>query len=188
MQRCGKPTSLVSRGARRARPCSSLRSGHPTSPQSKDTRRGAVRPANRAPPGGPSAAPLASPRAARFHGSMRLRVLLFAALRERAGASALELDDLPDGLDVAGLKRELERRLPELGSLESARGVLGTRYVGDDAALPEAGEIALLPPVSGGNARQVDYERGVFELSAAPLDPAAYHARVCDPSCGAVVL
>jgi molybdopterin synthase catalytic subunit len=117
--------------------------------------------------------------------SMRLRVLLFAALRERAGAGVLELDDLPDGLDIAGLKRELERRLPEIGSLASARGVLGTRYVEDSAALPDAGEVALLPPVSGGTA---DYERGVFELSATPFEPASCHARVADASCGAVVL
>jgi molybdopterin synthase catalytic subunit/molybdopterin converting factor small subunit len=116
---------------------------------------------------------------------MRLRVLLFASLRERAGASALELDDLPEGLDVAGLKRELERRLPELGSLASARGVLGTQYVDDRAPLPPSGEVALLPPVSGG---APDFECGVFELSPSRLDPSACHARVAHPSCGAVVL
>lgn len=117
--------------------------------------------------------------------AMRLRVLFFAGLRERAGTGALELDDLPEGLDVGGLKRELERRLPELGSLASARGVLGTRYVEDDAPLPPSGDVALLPPVSGG---AHDYERGVFELSAAPIDAARCHARVAHPSCGAVVL
>ena len=119
---------------------------------------------------------------------MRLRVLLFAALRERAGAGALDLDDLPAGLDVGGLKRELERRLPELGSLDSARGVLGTQYVADDALLPDSGEVALLPPVSGGNRGDPDYERGVFELTSAPIDCAACHARVAHASCGAVVL
>jgi len=119
---------------------------------------------------------------------MRLRVLLFASLRESAGAGALELDGLPDGLTVGELKRELERLRPELGALASVRGVIATQYVSDDTALDGAHELALLPPVSGGGAVQPDYERGVFELSGAPVDPAVCQARVSHPSCGAVVL
>jgi molybdopterin synthase catalytic subunit len=119
---------------------------------------------------------------------MRIAVQLFAGLRERAGASLLELEGLPEGLTVGGLKRELERRLPELGSLAAARGVIGTSYVEDDALLPQSGELALLPPVSGGSGGELDYERGVFELASAPIDCAACQARVAHPSCGAVVL
>ena len=119
---------------------------------------------------------------------MRVRVLLFASLRERCGASVLELEDLPDGLTVGGLKRELEQRRPELGSLAAVRCVIATRYVREEALLGDAREVALLPPVSGGSDPEYDYERGVFELSAAPLDPATCQERVAHPACGAVVL
>jgi molybdopterin synthase catalytic subunit len=119
---------------------------------------------------------------------VRVRILLFASLRERAGTGELELDGLPDPLTVGALKQELERRRPQLGSLAAVRGVLATRYVPDDAALAEGDELALLPPVSGGAPSADGYELGVFELSAAPLDPAACLARVAAPGCGANAL
>ena len=122
---------------------------------------------------------------------MRLSIRLFAALRERAGTDRLELDDLPEPLDVAGLKRELERRRPELGSLAHVRGVLGTRYARDDEPVEPGSEVSLLPPVSGGDSSEDDpgegLERGLFEISAEPLDAAAASARVAHPAFGAVV-
>ena len=84
-------------------------------------------------------------------GRVNVSVRLFAALRERAGTDQLLLEDLPDDLDVAGLKRELERRHPELGELGYVRGVLGTRYVDDATPVGDAAEVAFLPPVSGGS-------------------------------------
>ena len=120
---------------------------------------------------------------------MRLTVRFFAALRERAGAESLELDNLPEPLDVTALKRELEARHPELGSLDHVRGVVGTSYVRDDTALEDGAEVALLPPVSGG-LPEVDelLERGIFEIRADALDPAEVQRRVAHPSCGAVVV
>lgn len=121
---------------------------------------------------------------------MRLTVRLFASLRERAGRESLVLEGVPTGTDVAGAKRLLESRHPELGSLQSVRGVLGTSYVPDATPLAEGEELALLPPVSGGSGAGDDQAlaRGVFELSPAPLDVAAAQRRVEHPSCGAVVV
>ncbi len=124
---------------------------------------------------------------------MRLVVQLFASLRERAGTGELVLEGLPDALDLADLKREIAARHPELGDLAQVAGVVGTEYVRDDTPLSAGDEVALLPPVSGG-APGADpdpgaaLERGLFELSATALDPGAAHARVADPSCGAVVV
>lgn len=118
---------------------------------------------------------------------MKLTVQLFASLRERAGAGSIELDGLPDALDVAALKRELARRRPELGDLAIVRGVLGTRYVSDDTPLQAGETLALLPPVSGG-APDSDAElaQGRFELCREPLDAARAQARVAHSSCGAL--
>lgn len=119
---------------------------------------------------------------------MRLSVRLFAGLRERAGADRLTLDDLPDELDVAGLKRELEARHPELGSLVAVRGVVATTWVPDDTRLDGDEEVSLLPPVSGGAPEDAALERGVFEIRADALDVLDAQRRVAHPSCGAVVL
>jgi molybdopterin synthase catalytic subunit len=130
---------------------------------------------------------------------VRLTVRLFASLRERAGRESLVLD-VPAGSDVAAAKRLLETRHPELGPLQSVRGVLGTSYVPDATRLSEGEELALLPPVSGGSgrARSEDDDdeddegealaRGVFELSGEALDPHAAQRRVEHPSCGAAVV
>jgi len=120
---------------------------------------------------------------------MRCRVEFFAGLRERAGTDDVVLDDLPDTLSVAQLKAALLERHPELGSLDAVRAVLGTAYVGDDAAVPADATVHLLPPVSGG-APDADerLEAGLFELSADALDPGAALARVGHPSCGGNVV
>lgn len=117
---------------------------------------------------------------------MELRILFFAGLRERAGTGELVVDGLPEALTVGALKRELERRHPELGSLEHVSGVVAERYVDDGTALQSGQEVALLPPVSGGEPD--DVERGVFELAREPLDLDALRRRVEHPTCGAVVL
>lgn len=120
---------------------------------------------------------------------MQIQVRLFAALRERAGTDELLLEGLADGLDVAGVKRALQERHPELGSLEHVRGVLGTRYVPDSALVEEGAELSFLPPVSGGHAGLDEaLERGLFEIHAEPIDPAEAQRRVQHDSCGAVVL
>lgn len=118
---------------------------------------------------------------------MDLSVQLFASLRARAGTPLLELRGLPQELDVAGLKRELERRHPELGPLDHVRGVLGTSYVRDDVRLTPGAVVSLLPPVSGGAPDDdADLARGVFELSAERIEGAGAAARVTHASCGAV--
>jgi molybdopterin synthase catalytic subunit/molybdopterin converting factor small subunit len=118
---------------------------------------------------------------------VRVTVRLFASLRERAGREVLVLEHVPAGTDVAGAKRLIEERHPELGPLASVRGVLGTSYVPDATALAEGEELALLPPVSGGSGEDAELARGVFELHAEPLDLAEAQRRVEHPSCGAVV-
>lgn len=120
---------------------------------------------------------------------MRLEIQLFASLRERAGRSALVLDDLPDMLDVAALKRELARRHPELGDLSVVRGVVGTSYVGESTALHPGDRVALLPPVSGGEPDKAqELAHGLFELCPERIDPALAQARVAHADCGAICM
>ena len=120
---------------------------------------------------------------------MDLVVRLFASLRERAGRTELVLADLPATLDVEALVREIERRHPELGKLAHVSVVIGTNYAKPGSVLHTGDAVSLLPPVSGG-APSVDelLERGVFELVATALDPAAAQTRVADAACGAIAM
>ncbi|MEX0755159.1 MAG: MoaD/ThiS family protein [Actinomycetota bacterium] len=78
-----------------------------------------------------------------------MRVRLFAALRELAGASVVEVDDAGT---VAEVLEELAGRFgPRFATIASAGSVVidGER-VDRDRSLSGNEEIAVLPPVSGG--------------------------------------
>lgn len=115
---------------------------------------------------------------------MQIKIRLFAVLAERAGAAFVEVEVPSGGLTMGELKREVAAQHPSLGDLGFASGVVGTSYVADDVRVALDADIALLPPVSGGDH---DYEAGVFELAADPVDAGALGARVAHDSCGAVI-
>lgn len=123
---------------------------------------------------------------------MDLELSLFASLRERAGKATVRLEGLPEELDVAGLRREVARRLPELGELDYVSCVVGTDYVADEYRLSAGDAVAFLPPVSGGSGGsggpEPDYELGVFELSEVVLDEESCRKRVAHASCGAITV
>jgi molybdopterin converting factor subunit 1 len=109
---------------------------------------------------------------------VEVTVKLFAILRERAGARELTLE-LPEGARVRDA-------LDSLGSL--AEGVplvmaVNREYADDDVVLSADDELALIPPVSGGEAA-VRHVR----VTAEPLSVEAVAAVVRNPAAGAVVV
>ncbi len=79
-------------------------------------------------------------------------MLLFALYRERAGAGELWLE-LPSGSRVADARHALLRRLPGLAPrAEDIVVALNAEYARPDQPLNEGDELALIPPVSGGQA------------------------------------
>jgi len=77
-----------------------------------------------------------------------VRVRLFAAYREAAGARALEVP-LSSGSTLTDLTDLLAARIP---ALRTAPGLvaLNQTYVTGAAALQDGDEVAFIPPVSGG--------------------------------------
>lgn len=81
----------------------------------------------------------------------RIKVLLFATLRERAGgAKSIEVT-LPDGATVRDLKVQIARDIPALEqNMKSVLTTINREYAFDEAVLPDGAELAMFPPVSGG--------------------------------------
>jgi molybdopterin synthase catalytic subunit len=100
---------------------------------------------------------------------MTVTVRLFAGLRERAGWSTRELEDVERVGDVWA----------ELGLGEEPEGLLyavNREYAGSDRQLADGDEVALIPPVSG----------GAFRLSEDPLSLEAAVAEVASENAGAI--
>jgi MoaE-MoaD fusion protein len=99
---------------------------------------------------------------------MKVRVRLFAGLRERAGWSEREIE--VDTLDQVWTALDLG---------EEPAGLLyavNQEYADRDRELAEGDEVAVIPPVSG----------GAFRLVDGPLDLDAVIAEVADEGAGAI--
>jgi molybdopterin converting factor subunit 1 len=108
---------------------------------------------------------------------MQVRIRLFAGLRERAGADQLELE-LPDGARVSDALARIEpltQGVPVVMAVNHEYAEAADRLCAGD-------ELALIPPVSGGETRLAHARVGTEPLS---LDELA--ALVRDPRAGAVV-
>jgi MoaE-MoaD fusion protein len=108
---------------------------------------------------------------------VNVTVRLFAMLRERAGANRVELD-LPNGARVRDALAALDGLADGLPLVMA----VNREYAPDDAELHPGDELALIPPVSGGEVAAVHARVTVEALSLAELVE-----RVRDPSAGAVV-
>jgi MoaE-MoaD fusion protein len=100
---------------------------------------------------------------------VRVTVRLFAGLRERAGLSRLELEDVARIEDV----------WPALGLGDEPPGLLyavNREYVEAGHELADGDEVAVIPPVSGGS----------FRIVEGPLDVAAVLHEVETPEAGAL--
>ena len=103
--------------------------------------------------------------------AMQVRIRLFAGLRERAGTGARSLD-LTDGATLADV-------WPALGLGDEPTGLLyavNKRYADESTTLSEGDEVALIPPVSGGD----------FRVTAEPLSLDAVVREVQRDEAGAV--
>ncbi len=81
---------------------------------------------------------------------MRVRVRLFASLREVVGRSEIDLELRSDATPEDAF-RALSRAHPALEQRRpSLSAAVNRRYVGFDEPLREGDEVVFVPPVSGG--------------------------------------
>ena len=81
---------------------------------------------------------------------MKATVKVFALARQLAGQESLAVD-LPPEATVADLRRAIADQYPALANLVAhALFAVNTQYASDTAPIPADGELACIPPVSGG--------------------------------------
>jgi molybdopterin converting factor subunit 1 len=80
----------------------------------------------------------------------QIKVLLFATLRDRIGSKSIEME-LPEGATVKMLKEHIAKTYPGVKDvLDSVIVAIDRKFALDDQEIPQGGEVAIFPPVSGG--------------------------------------
>lgn len=81
---------------------------------------------------------------------MKVRLKMFAILRERSGVSESTLE-LTDNATVSAAMEEAGRKFSGIGPLLSrSAAAVNKAYCEKSTVLQEGDELALIPPVSGG--------------------------------------
>jgi molybdopterin synthase catalytic subunit len=112
---------------------------------------------------------------------IQIRVRAFALVREALGDIQLTVE-LSPGATVQDLLDKLAADHPRLGPLlDHIVVTVNQRYAARDRALAAGDEVAIFPPVSGGN------DDTLIDLSAGPLSADQVLAHVTEPGAGAVV-
>lgn len=114
---------------------------------------------------------------------MKIRVLLFATLKQRAGRAELILE-LPEGAAVGAARTALAEQLPSLdsGILGRALAAVNQEFAADGDVLHEGAELAFFPPVSGGAGNFPTY----VKITQDPLDLDELTARITQETTGAI--
>lgn len=118
---------------------------------------------------------------------MTVEIRLFAILRERAGLQTLQIE-LRDGATVADALRALDGSGPLAGLIERlpVRMAVNREYATRDTLLSPGDELALIPPLSGG---ETALDSGIHvRVTEQDLSVDALRKRVSSPRTGAIVI
>ncbi|MDO8490960.1 MAG: MoaD family protein, partial [Dehalococcoidia bacterium] len=113
---------------------------------------------------------------------MKITVRFFALYREIAGKSQIEIELRP-GATVGELVEKLRSDFPALPHTALIIAV-NTDFAGSDRVLKDGDEVALLPPMSGG---QADNVADMISITRDRIDAQAIADRVRKDTHGAVV-
>lgn len=116
--------------------------------------------------------------------SIKVTALLFGQAREWAGSSSIDLV-LAAPATVESAFETLKSMHPRLGEMQrSLLFAVNEEYASLSHPLSEGDRIAVLPPVSGGEASK----RDIFEITREPIDIADLRKRLLEGDSGAVVV
>lgn len=113
---------------------------------------------------------------------MEIKVLFFGPARDWTGVDEIRIS-VSDGATLGETREALARRYPLLGErMRHLRFAVNDEFAGDGSTLHAGAEVAVIPPVSGGNDDPV-----WIELVHEPIDGVAIRRFVGrDLSCGGI--
>jgi MoaE-MoaD fusion protein len=112
---------------------------------------------------------------------MQITVRFFAMMREHLGTSTATLD-VPEGTTAADVFALATQDAPRLSGLQrSVMVMVNEDYAEPDQPLRDGDDVALIPPVSGG-----EHPR-LFTVTEDALDPRDVESLVAGPDIGAIV-
>jgi len=116
--------------------------------------------------------------------AIRITALLFGQAREWVGSSNLDLT-LEAPATVQSAFALIKSRHPRLADMErSLLFAVNEEYASPSHPLSDGDRLAVLPPVSGGEAGV----RDIFEITREPIDIAGFRTRLLEGDSGAVVI
>jgi MoaE-MoaD fusion protein len=111
---------------------------------------------------------------------MRVHVLFFGVLKDLAGKSS-EWIELPDGAKVADVLAHYRSEIPRMKeAMTSLATAVNQQYAGPETVLSPDDELALLPPVSGGDRKAL--------IVCEPIDTQSVLDRIKQDEDGAAVV
>ncbi len=115
---------------------------------------------------------------------IRVRILLFAVLKDQVGLSALDLAIPSDSATIDDVRQALVLRYPAAAAhLSAAIAARNKEYAFAGDAVKDGDEVAFFPPVSGGEGWPV-----ITRLAAEPIDLDEVIRSITLPATGAVCL
>ena len=116
--------------------------------------------------------------------TIRITALLFGQAREWVGSSTLDLT-LEAPATVESAFAILKSQHPRLAEMQrSLLFAVNEEYASPSHPLSDGDRLAVLPPVSGGEAAS----RDIFEITREPIDIAGLRARLLEGDSGGVVI
>lgn len=125
------------------------------------------------------------------------KIQLFAGLSDRFGSPVIHIETKTSSMTVADLKQLLADRFPEQADLVRISFVACNQtYASDDTVIQASDELAVLPPVSGGEPEDSDSEAATPEHASAdgryvitkhPITSDEVLAKVIVPEHGAAI-
>lgn len=121
---------------------------------------------------------------------MQVKLLLFASLKDIVGARQLLLD-MPDGARVKDLLEHLESRYPRMKEYRNVvLTAINEDYVGRDTPIHDGDEVAVFPPVSGGeigsDALVLSRPGELYQITRDPIDSQTAARRLLRAEDGAI--
>ncbi|OKP87683.1 molybdopterin converting factor [Paenibacillus helianthi] len=122
---------------------------------------------------------------------MHMTIRLFAGLAEIIGSSSLAFHSHETPLTAGRLKELLSASYPDAApQIKVSLVAIDHEYAPEDSVISESSEVALIPPVSGGEPAEEDLGTpdGRFSITGQPLNGEALLDKVLDEGHGASLL